>query len=59
MAQPPTVSPHTQDEPERDFMVGEFHVQLTLDDSETVRLNFPESLAMPTASANNTIIIPE
>ena len=46
----------TQDEPVKDFMVGEFHAQLTLDDGETVRLIFPESLALPTASANASLL---
>jgi hypothetical protein len=47
----------TQDEPVKDFMVGEFHAQLTLDDGETVRLISPESLvALPTASANASLL---
>jgi hypothetical protein len=46
----------TQDAPVTDFMVGEFHAQLTLDDGETVRLIFPESLAIPTTSANASLL---
>jgi hypothetical protein len=46
----------TQDAPVRDFMVGEFHAQLTLDNGETVRLIFPESLAMPTDTANASLL---
>ncbi len=37
-------------------MVGDFHAHLTLDDSETVRLVFPESQAMLTASANASLL---
>ena len=37
-------------------MVGEFHAELTLDDGETVRLIFPESLAMPNTSANSSLV---
>ena len=46
----------TQDAPITDFMVGEFHAELTLDDGETVRLIFPESLAMPNTSANASLV---
>ncbi len=46
----------TQDAPVSEFMVGEFHAQLTLDNGETVRLIFPESLAMHTTTTNASLL---
>jgi hypothetical protein len=37
-------------------MVGEFHAQLTLDNGETVRVIFPESLAMPNDTTNTSLL---